>query len=162
MSPNLTFGYVGWESGNFKERGITFTSKNVEEPVKTIDKIVKYFKLDGEKANIKVDMNIVWQGKNKDKKKIKNIWKEISSNDYKWNELREKFLELLRLGEGLLPVIFDIKFKEILLEIVDGENTMSITHKNLKKLKEFEKIIKKDKRTTPYGMRGSKKILLEK
>lgn len=165
MSPTLTFGYLGWEHGNFKKEGSSITHKSTEEPVKTIDIIVKFFGLKKDRIKVDVDFSLVYQGapSKTRKKEIKEIWKKIISKHSTWEELRLKLLKLLELGESLLPVVFDLKFKNILINVVDGEDTILIDCKDKNKLKKFKSILEKDvdKRITPYGLTGSEKMILK-
>jgi hypothetical protein len=100
---------------------------------------------------INLDPEMIWQGE-KEKEKIKSIWKEITSNGGYWRNIEPKFEELLKLG-GLLPIVFKIKFEDLEIEVIDGECTFYIVAKDFKKLKEFNKIlIEEDNlRITPVG-----------
>jgi hypothetical protein len=76
MNYALAFGYYGSE---IETTGIsmTYTSK---EPIRSLDKLVKFFNLENEKAVIGLDMDLVWQGSQpEDKEKIDNTWREIIS-----------------------------------------------------------------------------------
>ena len=67
------------------------------------------------------------------------------------------------MGEGLLPLIFDINYDDLQIQIVDGEDTILVISEDYDKLKELKTILEKesDIRVTPYGRVGSSKIELK-
>ena len=159
MSHILTFGYFGTETGTMS--GST-THKNPEEPTLSLDKLIKFFNLEKEKAKIDLDISLVWQGsQSTEKEKIKEIWKEIISKRWLWKDLRPKILELLNLGETLLPVVFEITYDKLEFEIVDCEHTILVSYDDLDKLNKLKNLIEKEhsNRISPYGRVGSSKEL---
>ena len=163
MEHILTVGYIGIEG--VVKKGTTFTGKNPEEPTKTIDKIIKFLKLEKQKAKIELDFSLVYQGSplKKREKEIKQIWKDIVHRKHTWKELKPKLLKLLELGEGLLPLVFDINYDDFQIQIVDGEDTILVISEDYDKLKELKTILEEesDIRVTPYGRVGSSKIELK-
>lgn len=144
MNHWLTLGYLGKETGNF-------TLKHPEEPVFTMDKIIKFLDLEKEKGKVAVDSKLIWQGSSKLKtEKIKKIWEKISVKKISWQELKPPFNELMELGEGLLPITFDIKYEDLEISAVDGEYYFIIGSNNKTKLKKLNKAFNDiDKRIKP-------------
>jgi hypothetical protein len=106
---------------------------------------------------------LVWQGeKVDDKEKIKKIWSDIVSKEWKWNNLKPKFEELLNLGGNLLPLIWRLKYDEIEIEIYDGQSTFNIVAENNNKLKEFKEAIEKNahERLSPNAIVSFGKVIL--
>lgn len=155
----IDFGYYGEEIGRMS--GST-SHKNSEEPTPSIEKIVKFFNLEKEEAKIILDLDLVWQGSNKDaQEQIKNIWKDIIFKKWRWHELKLKLLKLLKLGENRLPVVFKIKYGLLEIDIAECEYNISIISENLDKLNELKNLLIKERkeRISPYGRIGSSKEL---
>jgi len=156
----LTFGYIGYETSTASG---SMSGKAENEPVDSLDKIIKFFKLEKEPAEIKVDSDLVYQGEGSKKKEIKQIWQELTKKKTIWNNLREKLLRLLKLGDKLLPLVFDINYKDQEIQVVEGEHTILVVSKNLEELKKFKKLIELEgnKRVSLYGRVGQDKVKLE-
>jgi hypothetical protein len=157
----LTIGYFGSES---RDKNRTFTYKKEGEPIISLEKIIKFFRLEDKKAKIEVDFKLVYQGSSdEDKKEVKDIWKNLVEKRCKLKELKEKLLRLLKLGDSLLPIVFDIYYSNLHIEVIDGEHTISVMHDNLKKLEELKELIEKESegRTSPYGRVGVRKAIFE-
>lgn len=155
----LTFGYIGFESGNT-------SLKNKDEPILSLEKTVRILKLENKAAKIGIDFNLIWQGSTKKKENsIKRIWRELSDKKWQWDELKPKLSKLLELGDVLLPIVFDINFANFSIEVVDGEETILVVSEDIKKLKILKKELEKEsvKRVTPYGLiEIYSKVILEK
>ncbi len=161
MKHTLTFGYIGKEFGNINS---STTHKKHKEPILSIDKIIKFFNLESKDAKIDVDLDLVYQGQSKQiEEKIKKIWKNLIFKKWKWNNLKRKLSNLLELGDNLLPLVFDMHYDNINIEIVDGEHTILIISDDIDKLKRFKNLIEKEseERTSPYGRIGDLKITLK-
>lgn len=160
MKHILTFGYIGTEYGN--ERG-SRALKHSQEPILSLDQIMSALKLKDKAAQVKVDKDLIQQGKKADEKKILKLWEEITAMGIRWSDLRKKLAVLLELGELLLPIVFEIIYDNTVIEVVDGEHTISVTSADKASLEKLKNSIEKELqgRTSPYGIIGSGKVKLE-
>jgi len=154
----LTFGHIGHET---KSGSGSTTMKNENEPITSLEKVITLFNMN-ENLDIRVDFSLVYQGDKSNEKKIKNIWKELVSKKQSWKLIKENLSKLLKLGELLLPIAFDIVNEKVQIGIIDGEHTISVTSEDLTKINELKKSLEEelDKRTTPYGFVGHPKMTL--
>ena len=157
----LTFGYIGYETATPSG---SMSGKAENEPVDSLEKVIKFFKLNNQKAKIKVDSDLIYQDEGSKKKEVKSIWKELKKGEHVWKDLKNKLLKLLELGDKLLPLVFDINYKNLEIQVVDGENTIHVIGKDLEKLKELKKLINIEakKRVSPYGRIGQEKVKLQR
>lgn len=154
-------GYIGIEGA--AKGGTTISGKNPDEPVKTLDKIVRFFGLEEQKAAVRVDSDLVENClPPKNKNEFRQIWKHITSEEHIWAELKAELIKLLRLGDSMLPLVFDIIYHDVHIEVIDGEDTISVTSKDFSKLKCLKTVLEKeaDKRVTPYAQIGTPKLIL--
>ena len=160
MKQVLTFGYIGYET---KSGGGSTTMKNENEPVTSLEKVMKIFNID-KNLSVEVDFSLVYQGDKSNEKEINNLWKELMSKKQSWKIIKDKLSRLLKLGELLLPITFEISNEVVHIEIVDGEHTILVTSEDLTKINELKESLEKelDKRTTPYGFVGHPKVTLTK
>ena len=158
----LAFGYYGTQIDKMSG---TIISKLKTEPTLSIDKIVKFFKLEKDKAGINLDLDLVYQGSNEsEQQEIKIIWREVIAKKLFWKELKYNFIRLLVLGENLLPLIFYLNFDRLSIIVYNGGSTISIIYEDFKKLEEFKRLIEKEhkERISPgnpfHRPGGSKKL----
>ncbi|MBS3142977.1 hypothetical protein J4464_06330 [Candidatus Woesearchaeota archaeon] len=149
----LTFGFYGKEWASMS--GST-TYKKQGEPVHSIEFALKELNLEGAECRVEVDMGLVWQGAvKKQKQEIRKLWKGIKGHTWKWPELKAKLEKLLELGHGLLPLIFDIRCKNIHIRVVDGEHTLLVIGDDPAVLEKLRKKVERESRISPYGSVGN-------
>jgi hypothetical protein len=88
------------------------------------------------------------------------LWGSIVKKELNWQELKKK----LHLSMELLPIAFDICYADTIIQVIDGEHTISVSTNNLEQLKKLKKAIEKEsgKMITPYGCAGSPKAIFKK
>ena len=150
----ISIGYLG----KHIEVGTTIKAKG--EPITTIDKIIKFLNIEKEKLKVDIDSNLIWQGSDKEKSnEIKKIWKNIATREIIWSELRKQLFQLLELGDGLLPIAFDIKYNKLEISVVDCEFYFIICSDDKNKLEEISKIFDDlEERVQPIYMYPKLKI----
>lgn len=154
MKNILTFGFFGTEFGI---SGGSTAQILPEEPILSLEKIIKFFSLQDKQAGVKIDFDLVYGEKD-----IKAVWAELAGKKQKWNEIKKALLKLMSFKDSLLPIVFEINYDSVSIEIVAGEETILVETEDKSKLEEFKQLIEKEseKRVTPYGQIGAPKATL--
>ena len=124
----ISVGYLG-KSSTFASY---ITMKNKEEPVLTLDTVVDVLGLKDKMAVVKVDVGLVnTSGSAEKNKAMQEIWKKLMQRKNKWSTIRTKILSLEEVSDSLLPLVFNINYPEVKIEVVAGESTITISSKEI-------------------------------
>jgi len=172
----LTVGYLGYTEE--KDNGVIYTHSDKEEPIKTLKMIFKKFKVNKINCHIDEDLEeICIKSASRDygstniseyvkcihektqKERLPNLLSQLNSTlDLKTlTNLLSEIKQITRL-----PMIIDLKSKEVEVGIIDCESTFEIVSEDFKKLSKLKKEFEMQKRCAPFGFRKISLKVLEK